>query len=211
MKYEQVPRTGEYVDVRYYQADRGSLFRTLWSTAMWISAVFLSPLILVSRKSNVFFKACSEFLSLVPSIFGFVTRYAFYRFTLSDCGDNVIIDFGTVFYYRDISIGNNVSFGMGVIVHHCDFGDHAMIGDGCRLLPGTRKHRYDRSDIPICQQGGQIKKIRIGSDCWIDAACVVMDDVGDGSVIRAGSVVREPVPPGSVCAGNPAEVVANRE
>jgi acetyltransferase-like isoleucine patch superfamily enzyme len=210
VKYERTPRAGEYVEVQYFQADHGTIFRAAWWLLTWSSAVVLFPLILTSRISNIVFKACSEFLSLVPSVFGFSIRYAFYRMTLARCGENVVIDLGTVFYYRDIVIGDNVTFGMSVIVHHCDFGDSVMIGDGCRLIGGTKKHRYDRTDIPICQQGGQIKKIQIGRDSWIDTSCVVMEDIGEGSVIRAGSVVVDSVPPRSVCEGNPAKVVGNR-
>jgi len=210
MKYGEAPQTGRYVDVDFFQANRGVLFKVVWTASTWISVVLLSPLILASRMSNVVFKACSEFLSLFPSIFGFVIRYAFYRFALPKCGDNVIIDFGTVFYQRDIAIGSNVTFGIGATIQHCELGDHVMIGDGCRLICGTRKHAYDRTDIPISEQGGQIKKIRIGSDTWIDAGSVVMNDVGEGSVIRAGSVVREPIPPGSICEGNPAVIIGTR-
>jgi acetyltransferase-like isoleucine patch superfamily enzyme len=187
------------------------VFHGLWATTTWISAVLLSPLILAARVSNVVFKASSEFLSLIPSVFGFVLRYAFYRFTLASCGRNVIIDLGTVFYYRDIEIGDNVTFGMSVLVHHCDFGNDVMIGDGCRIVGGTKKHHYQRVDIPIRLQGGKIKKIHIGHDCWVDTSCVIMEDIGTGSVVGAGSVVVEPVPPGSICAGNPATIVGHRE
>jgi acetyltransferase-like isoleucine patch superfamily enzyme len=210
MRYLDTPRTGEYVDVEYFQADRGPVFLVLWAVLTWISALVLSPLIVGSRLSNVIFKACSELLSLVPSVPGFVVRFAFYRFALPRCGNNVVIDLGTVFYYRDITIGDNVTFGMSVIVHHCDFEDHVMIGDGCRILGGTRKHHYDRTDLPISRQGGQIKKIRIGRDSWIDSSSVIMEDIGEGSVVRAGSVVVEPVPPRSICAGNPAAIVGQR-
>ena len=110
MKYKGDPKLGEYVDVEYHQHNQGPLFKFLWNFISLLSAPFLFPLILGAKASDFIFKACSEFLSLVPSPFGFIVRYVFYKFSLNSCGKNVLIDFGTVFYYPKISIGNNVTF-----------------------------------------------------------------------------------------------------
>jgi acetyltransferase-like isoleucine patch superfamily enzyme len=205
MKYKTEPRIDEYVDVTYYQYNQGPLFKSLWKT------LTLLPLILAAKASEYVFKACSEFLSLVPSLCGFVMRYAFYKFTLNSCGENVLIDFGTVFYYSKITVGNNVTFGIGNIVQHCDFGNNVLVSDSCRFIGGIKKHNFDRTDISIVNQGGKIKTIRVESDTWIDSNAIVMESVGHGSVIMAGSVVTKVVEPYSICAGNPAKVIGNRK
>jgi len=211
MKYKEEPRIGEYVDVAYYQYNQGPLFKSLWKTLTLLCVPFLLPLILAAKASDFVFKACSEFLSLVPSPFGFIMRYAFYKFTLDSCGENVLIDFGTVFYYPKITIGNNVTFGIGNIVQHCDFGSNVLVSDSCRFIGGIKKHTYDRTDIPIVYQGGKIKAIRVESDTWIDSNAIVMENIGHGSVIMAGSVITKVVEPYSICSGNPARVIGKRK
>lgn len=49
----------------------------------------------------------------------------------------------------------------------------------------------------------------IGKRCFIGARSVILPgiEIGDGSIVAAGSVVTKNVPPGSVVAGNPATVV----
>ena len=211
MKYKDEPRLGEYVEVEYHQFNQSCFFMFLWKFFTSISVPFLLPLILTSRISDFIFKACSEFLSLFPSLFGFIVRYTFYKFTLSSCGKNVLIDFGTVFYSPKICVGNNVTFGIGNIVQHCDFGNNVLVSDSCRFIGGIKKHNFDRMDRPICYQGGKIKKIKVDTDTWIDANSIVMENVGQGSIIRPGSVVTKEVGPYSICAGNPATIIGKRK
>jgi maltose O-acetyltransferase len=42
---------------------------------------------------------------------------------------------------------------------------------------------------------------------WLGAGCIVMADVGENSIVGAGSVVTKPIPPNSVAVGNPARVL----
>ena len=211
MKYKEEPKLDEYVDVVYHQYNQSPSFKFLWNFLTLLCVPFLVPLILAAKASDVVFKACSEFLSLVPSLFGFIMRYAFYKFTLKSCGENVLIDFGTVFYYPKISVGNNVTFGIGNIVQHCDFGSNVLVSDSCRFIGGIKKHTYDRTDVHIVSQGGKIKTISVESDTWIDSNAIVMENVGQGSVILAGSVVTKQVESYSICAGNPAKVIGKRK
>ena len=211
MKYKEELKIGEYVEVSYDQYNHGQFFKFIWTTLTFFCVPFLFPLILAAKLSDIVFKACSELLSLIPSLFGFIIRYAFYRFTLNSCGENVLIDFGTVFYYPKISIGNNVTFGIGNIVQHCDFGDNILISDSCRFVGGIKKHSYDQTDIPIVHQGGKIKKIKVESNTWIDSSAIVMEDVGQGSVIMPGSVITKSVEPYSIYAGNPAKIIGKRK
>lgn len=210
MKWRTDGEETTYREVEFYQFNRSPVFVVLWTVAVALSAAVLSPLILLSRASGVLFKASSELLSVVPSFPGFAVRYAFYRLTLASCGKNVLFDFGTVLYSREIRIGSNVTFGLGNLIQHCHFGNNVLVSDGCRFVGGTEKHNFSRTDISINRQGGRIRYIHVGDDCWIDCGSIVMANVGTGTVVQAGSVVTQDLPEYSICRGNPAKVVDRR-
>jgi acetyltransferase-like isoleucine patch superfamily enzyme len=139
-----------------------------------------------------------------------IARGEFYRFSLRRCGKNIVIEFGTVFLYRDVTVGDNVDVGRYVVIHHCDLGNYALVGEGSKLLSGSKQHNFERTDIPIALQGGKKKRISVGDDCWIGANSVVMDDLGRGSIVGAGAVVTKPVADFTIVVGNPARPVAQR-
>lgn len=203
---------GEYRDVEYRMFDPPPALRRAMKIAGWASLPFLLPLIALSKLSpETGFKLASEILSLLPTALGVPVRYEFYRRTLRSCGRNVLVYAGAVFYYPEVSIGDNVMIDSHVRIHHCDVGSNVMISAGSQLLSGSRYHRFDRTDVPIVRQGGRMKRIRIGSDVWIGVNSVIMSDVGDGAVVGAGSVVTKDVAPFTVVAGNPARVIRMRK
>ena len=59
-------------------------------------------------------------------------------------------------------------------------------------------------------QAGSSAPVVIGMDCWLAAGAIILKGVtiGDGSVVGAGAVVREDVPPRSLVLGNPARVAS---
>ena len=63
--------------------------------------------------------------------------------------------------------------------------------------------------IKIVIKDGLAKPIHIGSNIWFGASVTVTPGVsiGDGSVIAAGSVVTNDIPPNSLAAGVPAKVI----
>jgi virginiamycin A acetyltransferase len=54
--------------------------------------------------------------------------------------------------------------------------------------------------------------IIIGNDVWIGVNCTILDgiNIGDGSVIAAGSIVTKDVEPYSIVGGNPAKLIRYR-
>ena len=202
--------SGCYTEVRYFQFRAGWLFRAAWAFAGFLTWPVVLPLALLSRMSDALFRSISEGLSLLPYVVGVVVRYQFYRFSLRRCGRNVIVEFGAVFVYRDVCVGNNVCIARNAIIHHCDLGDYVLVGEGSSLLSGARYHGFDRTDEPMAMQVGKKIRITIGDDCWIGVRSVVMADVGAGSIVGAASVVTRPVEPWSIVAGNPARLLRKR-
>lgn len=202
--------TRAYRAIDYLQFRSSSALRWGRAFAGFLTWPLVWPLAWLGRRSDLLFRTASEFLSVVPYLFGVILRQEFYRFALARCGRNVLIEFGTVFIYSDVSIGDNVLIGRYNIIHHCDFGDYVLTGERCTFLSGSRQHNFQRTDIPMALQGGEKRRIRLEGDCWIGAHAVVLDDVGRGAIVGAGAVVLKPVAPYTIVAGNPAKPLRRR-
>jgi acetyltransferase-like isoleucine patch superfamily enzyme len=211
MRSERPIEGPEYVKVTYEQFNQTKSAAFIRRLCTGLSVLFLYPLIVLSKSSDYLFITCSELLSVIPFLFGVIMREAFYRKTLKACGRNFITEFGVFFYYRNASVGHDVLISAHTTIHHCDIGNNVLIGGGCRLLSGSSQHTYDRTDIPMSEQGGHMKKITIGDDVWIGDNSVIMDDIEAGCIIGAGSVVTKKIDAYSICAGNPATIIRKRK
>lgn len=200
-----------YHDIDYHQFTQSLTLRMAMAVAGVLTWPIVLPLVLLSRLSDFIFLTCSQVLAFVPYLIGTIVRYEFYRFTLSRCGRNVMIGFGTVFLYRDVSIGSNVLIGMYNTIHYCDFGSYVLTAEGCRFLSGANYHNYERTDIPMALQGGKLRRISLADDCWIGTNAVVMADVATGAIVGAGAVVTNPVEQFQIVGGVPARVIASRK
>lgn len=89
-------------------------------------------------------------------------------------------------------------------------GDDVIMGQ--RVSFHSENHCFERTDIPIRQQGITRKGITVENDCWIGANVVFLDGayLGRGSVVAAGAVVRGVFPPLSIIGGVPARVIRSR-
>lgn len=134
------------------------------------------------------------------------------KLILENCGDNVNVEKGARFG-SEISLGNNSGIGINAqIENHVYIGNNVMMGPYCMMF--TTNHRFDRIDLPMCQQGFTAPKpIKIEDDVWIGARVTILPGVriGKGSVIGAGSVVTKNVEAYSVVAGNPAVLIKKRK
>ncbi|HIT77036.1 MAG TPA: acyltransferase [Candidatus Avipropionibacterium avicola] len=112
-----------------------------------------------------------------------------------------------------LRIGDKCVIGRDVVVNchlSLEIGASTLVADRCYLCDFD--HRTDALEVAIKDQGIVKSPVRIGADCWIGAHVVVTrgTDLGDGSVAAALSVLRGPYPAGSIVAGTPAKVVADR-
>ncbi|MGD8342835.1 MAG: acyltransferase [Desulfobacterales bacterium] len=83
------------------------------------------------------------------------------------------------------------------------------IGDNCMLASGVYLTDSDWHDIYNRIAFGKTEPIHIADNAWIGDSVIVCKGVsiGENSIIGAGSVVVNSIPPGCIAAGNPAKVV----
>ncbi len=142
---------------------------------------------------------------------------------------------------RGVMFGDNVTVGSHAIVRPSNIyggeigeglivGDYSNIGPfsyiGCsgmisigknvmispRVSLYAENHNFERTDLPMKEQGVTRSHITIEDDCWIAANAVILAGVtiGQGTIVAAGSIVTKDVPAHSIVAGNPAKVIRSR-
>jgi acetyltransferase-like isoleucine patch superfamily enzyme len=113
-----------------------------------------------------------------------------------------------------ITVGAGVYIGTGTTLFGhkgLEIGERSLLAQNITLTPYS--HIFEDPHTPIIKQGGHSRKVSIGRDVYIGMGVCVMysADIGEGSVIGAGSVVVKPIPPYSVAVGNPAKVIRERK
>jgi acetyltransferase-like isoleucine patch superfamily enzyme len=189
----------------------------LRDTLVVAAAVVTSPLWLLAWLETVLtggegvFKSCSEFLSLFPGKLGIFLRRGFYGMCLESFATDCSLGFGTLLAHPQVRIGTGVYIGDRCTLGKVVIENDVAIGSNVDVLSGRRQHHFGQLEVPILKQGRTFERIRIGRNAWIGNSAVVMADVGDESIIGAGSVVVHPIPARSIAAGNPAIVKKTRE
>lgn len=190
-----------------------SLFNLVAGSVAW---VFAAPVAYIVKwaapldTNSSLFQFGSQLVSMIPGMVGNYVRRSYYRIVLSQPLEGLVVEFGTIFAHRGSEIGRNVYVGAFCIVGLSRIGDDVLIGSNVNLVSGKRVHYFDKPDVPIRLQGGELKKISIGSNSWLGNKAVVMADIGEGCVIGAGSVVTAACEPESIYAGNPARLIRGR-
>lgn len=134
-------------------------------------------------------------------------RKLFSKLTASDIDESCMIipPFHTEF-------GKNTKIGKYVFINSCcrfqdnggiEIGDRTMIGPNVSII--TLNHDIN----PETRINANPKAVKIGKNVWIGADCTILPgvNIGDNSVIGAGSVVTKNVPDNVVVAGNPAKII----
>jgi acetyltransferase-like isoleucine patch superfamily enzyme len=91
-----------------------------------------------------------------------------------------------------------------------DIGRAVRIASHTVVLSST--HRYDDPRVAVHEQGIEARPTSIGDGAWLGAHVVVVGGVsiGANSIVGAGTVVTDDVPPWAVVAGVPARVIRDR-
>ena len=158
------------------------------------------------------------------------------RALASRFGDGVIIGSGFGFKHPEtFEIGRGVFIGAQTYIQgrfdgHCIIGDHTWIGPnsyfdardlvieeyvgwgpGAKVLGST--HSGLPVDIPIIQTDLSIRPVRIKTwaDIGVNAVILPGVTVGKASIVGAGAVVTDDVPPFAIVAGVPARFIRWRD
>lgn len=156
------------------------------------------------------FRSGSQTVSLIPGVMGVILRRAYYAIVLHEAGEGLTVEFGAIFARRGTSIGDNVYIGAFCTIGLCHLRDDVLLGSGVDIVSGKRVHLFERADVPIRLQGGELQKISIGPDAWLGNRAVVMARVDSGCVVGAGSVVTAPCKADGIYVGNPATRLRDR-
>ena len=134
------------------------------------------------------------------------------KMILAKCGKKVNIEKGAEFP-SSVELGDYSGIGVRAQINgKVIIGKHVMMGpDVCIYV---RNHAFDRTDIPMDQQGFANERIVvIEDDVWIGARVIILPGVhiGRGAIIGAGAVVTKDVPDYAVVGGNPARILKMRK
>lgn len=133
------------------------------------------------------------------------------KLILQKCGKHVNVEHGAVFSSH-VSLGDNSGIGIHAsITGSVSIGKDVMMGPFCTFY--SRNHAFDRTDIPMCEQGYNSEQtIVIGDDVWIGGHVIFLPGVrvGKGAIVGAGAVVTKDVPEYAVVGGNPAKIIKYR-
>ncbi|MBL7005020.1 MAG: acyltransferase [Gammaproteobacteria bacterium] len=177
--------------------------------------LLLSPLLIIHWIASITsnkgaFVFCNQLLSLIPGTIGSYSRVAFNSVTMTQCHNESIIGFGTLFSQQDTEIHQSVYIGPQCNIGSCIIEKNTLIASAVHIMSGTGQHNFEDLETPIQQQGGEFVKIKIGEDSWIGNGSLIMANIGKKCIIGAGSVVTKEIPDYSIAVGNPAKVIKNR-
>lgn len=129
------------------------------------------------------------------------------------CGENarvnqpIYVDYGS-----NISLGANSLINMNCTLldtGKIEIGDNTLLAPDVKIYtaihPINPKERF-MEEGKICTS---TKPVKIGNNVWIGGNCTILPgiEIGDNSVIGAGSVVTKSIPKNAVAYGNPCCVV----
>jgi maltose O-acetyltransferase len=151
---------------------------------------------------------------LLPESGGLI-RARLYRMIGLDVGrgsfflGNLDLRSGMEGFYRKLHIGEGTLVGPNVLINvdaEVHLGKNVSIGPRVIIYTGTHQIGPGSSRrIPEVLA----RKVTIEDGSWIGLASIILPGVtvGHGSVVAAGAVVMQDVPPNSYVEGNPAQVV----
>lgn len=168
------------------------------------------PLLVCYRIGLMSFLTGARLVALVPGSPGIHARRFWYLRTLESCGTDVIIEWMSVVKTPSNRVGQRVVIGSFCFIAESDLLDDVMIGQYCLVQGGPHTHGFERLDVPIRAQPGDIRRVTVGPDVWIGGGARILADVLPGTVVGAGAVVTKTGEPNAILAGVPARKIRSR-
>ena len=145
----------------------------------------------------------------------FKLRIYFYK-RYFNIGKNPIIE-NDVWIQRTHGLRGTIKIGDRVLLARhssIDYSGEVVIENDVWLSEGCQvhSHLHQINEGRINRQKGNIipTKLILKKGCWIGANAIILPqvkEVGENSIIAAGSIVTKPVPKNTIVAGNPAKIL----
>lgn len=148
---------------------------------------------------------------IIKTIISCIWRYFVFK-RVASCGNNLHVN-----RYSKVSsstyLGNNVNFN-GMTIYGCGkvvIGDNFHSGRDCLMI--SENHNYNQGDAIPYDSTYIPKNIIIKDNVWLGDRVIVLGgvEIGEGSIIQAGSVVVNDIPSCSIAGGHPARVFSKRD
>lgn len=145
---------------------------------------------------------------------GYILRYWVVKHILGNrCGTDVVVKDRCYFGNGSrLTVGDRSQLGQNARLN-----GRITIGSDCLMGPDVvmmaTSHGYERTDIPMIQQLGWEKAIKIGNNCWIGTRCIILPgvEIGDNCIVGSGAVVTRSFPANSIIGGVPARLLKTRK
>ena len=117
-------------------------------------------------------------------------------------------------FFCEIAPGGRVEMAQGVVVTAAallqistslTIGSRAVFGQSVMIADGN--HRFRDHTRHLLDQGYDFRPIEIGDNAIVTSKCTILNSIGQGAIIGAGSVVTRPIPAYCLAYGAPARVV----
>jgi acetyltransferase-like isoleucine patch superfamily enzyme len=167
--------------------------------------------IIFSKNAELIFQMCSHIMAVLPGLPGAFLRRAFYSLTLDECSSHCHIGFGSIFSHRSTTVEKHVYIGSYAIIGSAHLGEHCLIGSRVSILSGKALHVLGDDGMWTPYSAERLSQVKLARNVWIGEAAVIAADVGEGSMVGAGSVITTNVKPHIIVTGNPARFVKNLE
>ena len=100
-----------------------------------------------------------------------------------------------------VTIGDNTFFNNFCSIncqHEISIGKDCLFGEGVKIY--DHNHKFNRTDIPIRDQGFNVHPVHIGDNVWVGSNVLILagSDIGDHCVIAGGVTINYRVPPNSL-------------
>jgi len=184
-----------------------------------ISLILVLPLIILCKLEEIIFAkniellfhTCTHLLAIFPGLPGAFLRRAFYSQTLDKCSWHSHIGFGSIFSHRSTTVEEHVYIGSYAIIGSAHLGEHCLIGSRVSILSGKELHVLGDDGMWTPYSAERLSQVQLGRNVWVGEAAIIAADIGEGSMVGAGSVVTTNVKPHIIVTGNPARFVKNLE
>jgi virginiamycin A acetyltransferase len=183
----------------------------LVSQLLMLPLVIISKLeeLLFSRDTEGVFQFCAQSVALIPGLPGVFLRRAFYSLTLEKCSRHCHIGFGSYFSHRHTTVEEHVYIGSYSVIGSAHLGEHCLIGSRASILSGKALHVLGEDGLWTPYSAERLSKVTLARNVWVGEGAIIIADIGEGTMIGAGSVVTTNTKAHVIVTGNPARFVKN--